>query len=176
MSGGTFDYIQYRIDEAVEDIERRIQRNGKTVLQLWNEKSEDEKECAAEYERPWDLLHHPYWVDDEAQDKADAALGIFHKKTLDPYGQYMKLPPKDKEEWQRIKRETMRKIIDDHNNSCDGMVFSDETISRINEMIPTIKKAKIFLDRIDWLFAGDDGEESFKERLEDDLKEAGLEP
>lgn len=32
-----------------------------------------------------------------------------------------------------------------------------------------IKKAKIYLQRIDWLLSGDDGEQSFLERLHDDL-------
>jgi hypothetical protein len=33
-----------------------------------------------------------------------------------------------------------------------------------------IKKAKVYLHRIDWLLSGDDGEQSFLTRLQEDLK------
>lgn len=41
-------------------------------------------------------------------------------------------------------------------------------------MVPIIKKAKIYLDRIDWLLAGDDGEDSFLKRIVEDLEKANL--
>ena len=34
-----------------------------------------------------------------------------------------------------------------------------------------IRKAYIYAQRIDWLLSGDDGEESFHERLEEELNE-----
>lgn len=185
MSGGTFDYVQYRINDAIAEIEQRLHRNGKTVLELWNEKSEDEKECAAEYERPWDLLHHPYWVDEEAAEKADQALGA-EMVEIKPWGRkekrwkgkpFEKLSKADKEIWNQLRQEAIEQMIDENNNSNYlGSTYSDETVAKIREILVTIKKAKIFLDRLDWLFAGDDGEEEFFKRIDEDLKEEGLAP
>ena len=41
----------------------------------------------------------------------------------------------------------------------------------MKEGIEILKKAQIYAHRIDWLLSGDDGEESFLKRLEEDLNE-----
>lgn len=47
--------------------------------------------------------------------------------------------------------------------------FREETIREFNEAIVLLKKAGIYAQRIDWLLSGDDGEETFHERLRQDL-------
>ena len=49
--------------------------------------------------------------------------------------------------------------------------FNDETIEKLKEGYKKLQEAYIYAQRIDWLLSGDDGEESFHERLEEDLKE-----
>ena len=44
--------------------------------------------------------------------------------------------------------------------------YSLETLKKFNEATEIINKASIYIRRIDWLLSGDDGEESFHERLE----------
>ena len=39
-----------------------------------------------------------------------------------------------------------------------------------------MKTAAIYAQRIDWLLSGDDGEQSFKERLKEDLDELESKP
>lgn len=90
MSGGTFDYIQYRFEEIVDRIEEEIKDN--TVK--------------------------PEWLDDD--------------------------------EW-------------------DGHIYTDETIAEFKKAIEIVKKAQVYVHCVDWLLAGDDGEESFHERLSEDL-------
>lgn len=48
--------------------------------------------------------------------------------------------------------------------------FSPETLDKFKEGIDLLKKAQVYAQRIDWLCAGDDGEETFHKRLEEDLK------
>ena len=48
--------------------------------------------------------------------------------------------------------------------------YSDETIAEFKNAIEVLKKARIYINRIDYLIAGDDGEESFHKRLNDELK------
>lgn len=47
--------------------------------------------------------------------------------------------------------------------------FRKETIEEFKKGIEYIKKAQIYAQRIDWLLSGDDGEDSFHERLSEDL-------
>ena len=49
--------------------------------------------------------------------------------------------------------------------------YSDETFEKFEEALTTLKKAHIYTQRIDWLLSGDDGEESFHERLKEEMKQ-----
>ena len=49
--------------------------------------------------------------------------------------------------------------------------FSDEVIEKFKVGLEILKQAEIYTTRIDWLVSGDDGEETFLERLEEDLNE-----
>ena len=48
--------------------------------------------------------------------------------------------------------------------------YTDETIQIFSDAVKALRKAAIYANRIDWLLSGDDGEESLKERLEEELK------
>ena len=49
--------------------------------------------------------------------------------------------------------------------------FDDKTIARFNEGVRALRIAETYAHRIDWLLSGDDGEETFQERLKSDIKE-----
>lgn len=49
--------------------------------------------------------------------------------------------------------------------------FSNETIERFKEAVDLLKRAEIYAHRIDYLLSSDDGEQTFHERLKDDLEE-----
>jgi hypothetical protein len=49
--------------------------------------------------------------------------------------------------------------------------YPDEIIDKFKEAVKIIRTAQIYAQRIDWLMAGDDGEESFLKRLQEDLEE-----
>jgi len=85
MSGGHFEYIQYRISEAAEDIDRMIKDNDKP------------------------------------------------------------------------------------NSWGDVPGYSAETVRSFREAAVAIKLAAIFIQRIDWLVSGDDGEASYHKRLNQDV-------
>ena len=50
--------------------------------------------------------------------------------------------------------------------------FSQKTINEFRKGIKILKQAEIYADRIDWLLSGDDSENSFHNRLKEELKEA----
>ena len=49
--------------------------------------------------------------------------------------------------------------------------FTNETIAEFLKGIEHLKKAQIYANRIDWLLSSDDGEETFHERLKEDLSD-----
>lgn len=49
--------------------------------------------------------------------------------------------------------------------------FDLKVIQKFQEAIVTLKMAEVYAQRIDWFISGDDGEETFFKRLEEDLKE-----
>jgi hypothetical protein len=107
MSGGAFNYDQYKIGYMVDQIEETVVKNGveKTPEELKNEGWRD-----------------PDWYKKYPED-------LFHYK------------------------------------------YPDEVIEKMKEGIEVLKRAQIYAQRIDWLLSGDDGEESFLKRLEEDLNE-----
>ena len=49
--------------------------------------------------------------------------------------------------------------------------FSKKTVARFRDAIYLLKRAEILVHRIDWLLSGDDDEESFHERLAENLSQ-----
>lgn len=48
--------------------------------------------------------------------------------------------------------------------------YSAETIAEFKKGLEFLKLAEVYVQRIDWLVSGDDGEETFHERLKSDLE------
>ena len=48
--------------------------------------------------------------------------------------------------------------------------FSDDTIKELNKAVELLKMAEVYAQRIDWLVSGDDGEDSFHNRLKFELE------
>jgi hypothetical protein len=49
--------------------------------------------------------------------------------------------------------------------------YPEEISKKFEEAVKILKTASIYTQRIDWYLSGDDGEESFLRRLEEELKE-----
>ncbi len=105
MSGGAFDYNQYKIGNIADDIEKLIERNGRKKTK------EELKE---------EFWHQPDW---------------YEKYPEDLY--YYEYP--------------------------------NEVIEKFKEAVKILRQAEVYAQRVDWLLSGDDGEESFLKRLEEDL-------
>jgi hypothetical protein len=106
MSGGHWEYIQYRFTDIAEDIDKLIEKNGKL-------KSEEE-------------LKENSWHDD------------------DWYNKY----PEDRYYYE----------------------YPEEAIKHFKKAADAVRIAQIYIQRMDWLLSGDDGEDSFLRRLDEDLK------
>lgn len=105
MSGGHFDYLQYRIREISDSIEDVIAKN--------NVETEETEHDSWDYDKNGELY---------------------------PWAKYY-------------------------------YCFDDETIEKFKEGYWKLREAQVFAQRIDWLLSGDDGEDSFRKRLKEDIEE-----
>ena len=48
--------------------------------------------------------------------------------------------------------------------------YPDEVIEQFKDAVEILRKAEIYAHRIDWLISGDDGNETFLERLQEDFE------
>ena len=55
--------------------------------------------------------------------------------------------------------------------NADVLELSNETIDAMKEAYRQIRIAEIYATRVDWMMSGDDSEESFRERIKEDLEE-----
>ena len=60
-------------------------------------------------------------------------------------------------------------MADDIRSLADKGEFPGDIIARFRECETLLRKAYVYTQRIDWLVSGDDGEDSFRKRLEEDL-------
>jgi len=107
MSGGHWNYLQYRLTDVAEDIDKLIEQNGKP-------KTEEE-------------LKEETWRDE------------------DWYNKY----PEDRYYYE----------------------YDEDVIEQFKKAAHAIRIAQIYMQRMDWLLSGDDGDESFLRRIDEDLKE-----
>lgn len=106
MSGGRFDYDQYRIGYIADTIEGEIRKSGRPKTR--EELKEESWHDADWYKKyPEDLNHYKY---------------------------------------------------------------PDQVIEKFKEAVVLLRKAEVYAQRIDWLLSGDDGEESFLKRLQEELE------
>ena len=106
MSGGTFNYQQYKIGYIADQIGEIISKSG---CEKTREEIKDEFQNSEWYEKyPEERFHYQY---------------------------------------------------------------REEVIMKMKETIKILRMAEVYAQRVDWLLSGDDGEESFLRRLEEDLNE-----
>ena len=60
---------------------------------------------------------------------------------------------------------------DRYPDEADVLELSDETINAMKEAYRQIRIAEIYATRVDWMMSGDNSEESFRERIKEDLAE-----
>jgi hypothetical protein len=48
--------------------------------------------------------------------------------------------------------------------------YPKDIIQEFKKGVDALRKAHVYAQRIDWLVSGDDGEDSFRERLKEDLE------
>jgi hypothetical protein len=68
--------------------------------------------------------------------------------------------------------EQIKEIIRDNEDGIaeECYIYSEKTIDEFRNAVYALRKAAVYAQRIDWLLCSDDGEETFHERLFEDLE------
>jgi hypothetical protein len=70
---------------------------------------------------------------------------------------------------ERIADKIEQLIISNEQETMDGRFYQPEVIDKFKEGLLILQKAAIYTQRIDWLVSCDDDEDSFLDRLEEEL-------
>ena len=170
MSGGHFDYAQYRIDDIIESIEREIEQATCERPPLVTEQGVVVKQKLGEghYRYPsWGIGFRSF----ESSEKYFKEHGYQELDRIEENGE-RKLVVQDfvTKEIYEICTYTSQHYAPDENGEIPYVPdWSEETLQEFRRGISILKRARIYAQRIDWLLSGDDGEESFHKRLKEKL-------
>lgn len=166
MSGGHFDYAQYKIDAIIESIEDEIAKATiskppkvtRKAIACWKIHSPTSKS--------WDFRF--------CFDSIDRYLKYFKENgytvEIDDKGHYIAKNPIDSSV-----TEVYEYTYEEYEDGNYYPEYTKETIEEFKKGLEYLKVASIYAHRIDWFLSGDDGEESFHKRLKEKLNNLKLE-
>lgn len=170
MSGGHFDYRQLAIQEIIDDLKKVIKKEAgprpplvqELCVNVWRIKSETCK-CST---------HYNFDTYEEALDFFKK--GDYNIKIISTEPQNRKFRASKISNDEELAFEVHEFLYDYYKNEDGEQVwyndFSKETLDEFRKGLDILNKAYIYTQRIDWLLSGDDGEETFHQRLKEDLK------
>ena len=175
MSGGHFDYAQYRIDDIIASIEREMECATCERPPLVTE-----QRLFVKQKRKEGVYSYPSWCDGfrtfESAEKYFKDAGGYKELERSEVNGERKLVLQCvvTGDVYEISTYTWQHYEPDENGE-EGYFpdYSKKTLKEFRRAIDLLKRASIYANRIDMLLSGDDGENTFHKRLEEDLK--GLE-
>ena len=180
MSGGYFDRSTYAMREIADTIERDIAR----ALQPKPEKIHKdywtiyEKDSIGPYHSYMSYMSFASYEDAEFFLMTDKTIVKAEQKYADQYlfiegiifqltTRYMSGTP-DAEQIP-VLYSIHHCYYDHYPYETDVLELSDETINAMKEAYRQMRIAEIYATRVDWMMSGDDSEDSFRERIKEDL-------
>lgn len=170
MSGGVFDYIQYRIDDIINRIEQEIHDATKPRPATQTVKYTPVYEmitASGSVRLEYHPINHCKDLDEVRkvikknkikviEDKGDKIIFEENGMTRYTYAvQYEEYPAEYDEDGYKV-----------YPYYPD---YTEETLQEFRNGVDILRRAYIYAQRIDWLLSGDDGEESFHKRLREEL-------
>lgn len=180
MSGGHFDYGQFHIQQIAESIEILLEEIARPRppehIERWVSVKMKTGEntyssCLSVYERVYRC--------ESLQEARNVLRRLFSRSICEKdghfYDAYETWTDKNGVEHPceyELKLCESMEYDQGYEDTCYyGNEYKPETIAEFQNGLKYLKKAYVYAQRIDWLISGDDGEESFHERLKEDLAE-----
>lgn len=182
MSGGYFDGNIYALGEIADSIERDIAR----ALQPKPEKIHEdywtiyEKDSIGSYHSYRSYMSFACYEDAESFLLRDKTIAKAEQKYIEQRHfndgvifQSTKRYMSGTSESERIPvlYSIHHCVYDRYPDEVDVLELSDEIVNAMKEAYRQIRVAEIYATRVDWMMSGDDSEESFRERIKEDLAE-----
>lgn len=172
MSGGRFDYKQYCIGDIADSIVMEIARAMRPLPPPTIRKGVYSKVKTGEKSFSYDGR---YWNHFDSIDEVKeyfSRLGgtkILSEETLPNGERELTVLYKRTNETLVFTSCTEEVYLDELGREIYQPEYTEETIKEFKNAIRTLRMAQVYAQRVDWLICGDDGEESFHERLAEDL-------
>lgn len=180
MSGGAFDYNQHHIDGIAAYIEEEILHDTLTrpmptqrkrvlvssikhyndckTIKFYSEYNFKDIESAKKY-----FSNCSNRDEFEIVDVSDTEFKcVYNKESIFTYDECDMLEV-------IVKEITEEVYLNKDGNEIIYRDYSPETIQELKNAVKLLKKASIYANRIDWLFSGDDSEDTFHKRLKMEL-------
>lgn len=172
MSGGRFDYKQYCIGDIADSIVMEIARAKRPLPPPTIRKGVYSKVKTGERSFSYDGR---YWNHFESIDEVKEYLSrlggtkILSEETLPNGERELTIHHKRTNETMVFTSYTEEVYLDELGREIYQPEYTEETIKEFKTAIRTLRMAQVYAQRVDWLISGDDGEDSFHERLAEDL-------
>lgn len=167
MSGGHFDYKQCYLNEIADEIASVVHHEESQRPRIVKEI------CTTVYEKIGDRLRFDFSAlprnsyDSTIKHYRDAGYTI---NEIDSTPEHRKAEAIKNDLVYQINEWVSEEYVDEDGETVYFNDFSKETLSEFKTAVELLRKAAVYAQRIDWLLSGDDGEEEFHQRLEEDLK------
>lgn len=173
MSGGSLDYVYFRIGEAVERIKEELALYCASRPPLLT------KEGVALYEISEDRKCRKWWNSTYRFGSFKDADEYFSQCIYYEILERNTLPDGNKQLIMRADGtlyDVHSYTYQEYEADADGNVpyfpeYKEETIRELRKGLDILRQAEVYARRIEWLLSGDDGDESFIKRLHNDLAE-----
>lgn len=182
MSGGYFDRSTYAMREIADTIERDIARalRPKPEKVYENYWTIYEKDSFGSYHSYKDYMSFASYEDAESFLLRDTTIVKAEQKYVDRqfFGDGVIFQSTTRYMSDTSDGEQIPVLYSIHHcyynrypDDADVLELSDETINAMKEAYRQMRIAEIYATRVDWMMSGDDSEESFRERIKEDLAE-----
>lgn len=167
MSGGTFDYRQYILEEITDTIEEIIRESEKEKpIKL-------KKLGIASYKIISDTCKAStgYYNSFPTIERAigfykEMGYEVLEDKVVDGLRYLIMEYKKGAHNYHKI--DVHEYIYEEYADGKDYCEYSKETIEEFKKAVEVIKSANTYIHHIDYLLAGDIGEDSFNKRIKED--------
>lgn len=182
MSGGHFNYNQYLLREIAQKIEEDIAR----ALKPMPEKVHDNYWTIEEKDSLGSCRSFGGYMTFDSYAEAESYLFSFGNiRPAEPEyasGRFFNVDDvifqSDKRFMKGTKEGEQIPVLyaihhveyDRYPDDADVLELTDETINSLKEAYRQLRIAEIYADRVDWLLSADDDEDSYKERLREELE------
>lgn len=172
MSGGHFDYKQYCIGDIADSIVTEIASVALPLPPPTIRKGVISKVKTGEKSFSYDGLYWNHFESIAEVKEYFSRLGgtkILSEETLPNGESQITIQNKRTNEKRIFTSYTEDVYLDELGREIHQPEYSEETIKEFKKAIRILRMAQVYAQRVDWLISGDDGEESFHERLVEDL-------